>query len=35
MESFFGFDNQRNRFPTSASFIAKIADKLRLEAKVI
>jgi two-component system, response regulator, stage 0 sporulation protein A len=34
MEEFFGFENQKNRFPTSASFIAKIADKLRLEAKV-
>jgi two-component system response regulator (stage 0 sporulation protein A) len=33
MEDFFGFENQKNRFPTSASFIAKIADKLRLEAK--
>jgi two-component system response regulator (stage 0 sporulation protein A) len=33
MEEFFGFENQKNRFPTSASFIAKIADKLRLEAK--
>ncbi len=31
MEQFFGCDNQRNRFPTSASFIARIADKLRLE----
>jgi two-component system response regulator (stage 0 sporulation protein A) len=34
MEDFFGFENQKNRFPTSASFIAKIADKLRLEANV-
>ncbi len=33
MEDFFGFENQKNRFPTSASFIAKIADKLRLESK--
>ncbi len=33
MEDFFGFENQKNRFPTSASFIAKIADKLRLEEK--
>lgn len=35
MEDFFGFENQKNRFPTSASFIAKIADKLRLESKVV
>jgi two-component system, response regulator, stage 0 sporulation protein A len=35
MEDFFGFENQKNRFPTSASFIAKIADKLRLEAKTV
>lgn len=32
---FFGFDNQKGRFPTTASFIAKIADKLRLESKVV
>lgn len=35
MEEFFGFENQKNRFPTSASFIAKIADKLRLESKAV
>lgn len=35
MEDFFGIDGNRNRFPTSASFIAKIADKLRLESKAI
>ncbi|MGE5583066.1 MAG: sporulation transcription factor Spo0A [Bacillota bacterium] len=35
MEEFFGFENQKNRFPTSASFITKIADKLRLESKAV
>lgn len=35
IEEFFGFENQKNRFPTSASFIAKIADKLRLESRVV
>jgi two-component system response regulator (stage 0 sporulation protein A) len=35
MDQFFGFDNQKGRFPTTASFIAKIADKLRLESKVV
>lgn len=33
-EEFFGFENQKGRFPTTAAFIAKIADKLRLESKV-
>jgi two-component system response regulator (stage 0 sporulation protein A) len=33
-EEFFGMDNQKGRFPTTAAFIAKIADKLRLESKV-
>ncbi len=35
MDEFFGFDSQKGRFPTTASFIAKIADKLRLESKVV
>ena len=35
MDQFFGFDSQKGRFPTTASFIAKIADKLRLESKVV
>ncbi len=35
MEEFFGIDGNRNRFPTSASFIAKIADKLRLESRAV
>jgi len=35
MDEFFGFDSQKGRFPTTASFIAKIADKLRLECKVV
>ncbi len=35
MEDFFGFDNKRGRFPTTASFVAKIADKLRLESKIV
>lgn len=34
IEEFFGFENQKGRFPTTAAFIAKIADKLRLESKV-
>jgi two-component system response regulator (stage 0 sporulation protein A) len=34
-EEFFGFENQKGRFPTTAAFIAKIADKLRLESKVV
>lgn len=36
MEKFFGYsaENGRGRFPTSASFIAKIADKLRLESRL-
>lgn len=33
-EEFFGLENQKGRFPTTAAFIAKIADKLRLESKV-
>ncbi len=35
MENFFGFDNKKGRFPTTASFVAKIADKLRLESKIV
>jgi two-component system response regulator (stage 0 sporulation protein A) len=35
MDEFFGFDSQKARFPTTAFFIAKLADKLRLESKVI
>ncbi len=35
MEKFFGFDNKRGRFPTTASFVAKIADRLRLESKIV
>lgn len=35
MDEFFGFENQKGRFPTTASFIAKVADKLRLESKVV
>lgn len=35
MEKFFGFDNKKGRFPTTASFIAKIADKLRLESRIV
>ena len=35
MDEFFGFDNQKGRFPTSASFIAKVSDKLRLECKIV
>lgn len=35
MDAFFGFENQKGRFPTTASFIAKVADKLRLESKVV
>jgi two-component system response regulator (stage 0 sporulation protein A) len=35
IDEFFGFDSQKGRFPTTASFIAKIADKLRLECKVV
>lgn len=35
MDDFFGFDSQKGRFPTTASFIAKIADKLRLECKLV
>jgi two-component system, response regulator, stage 0 sporulation protein A len=34
IEDFFGFENQKGRFPTTAAFIAKIADKIRLESKV-
>lgn len=34
IEEFFGFENQKGRFPTTAAFIAKIADKIRLESKV-
>ncbi len=36
MEKFFGYatDNGRGRFPTSASFIAKVADRLRLESRL-
>ncbi|MGE5549833.1 MAG: sporulation transcription factor Spo0A [Bacteroidota bacterium] len=36
MDRFFGYstDNGRGRFPTSASFIAKVADKLRLESRL-
>ena len=34
MEDFFGFDNQKGRFPTTASFIAKVSDRLRLENSV-
>lgn len=34
IEDFFGFENQKGRFPTTAAFIAKVADKLRLESKV-
>ncbi len=35
IDEFFGIDNQKGRFPTTAFFIAKIADKLRLESKVV
>ncbi|HOJ77301.1 MAG TPA: sporulation transcription factor Spo0A [Bacillota bacterium] len=35
IESFFGFENQKGRFPTTAAFIAKVADKLRLESKIV
>ncbi|NLW46595.1 MAG: sporulation transcription factor Spo0A [Firmicutes bacterium] len=35
IKNFFGAENGKNRFPTTASFIAKVADKLRLESKLI
>ena len=35
IRNFFGAENGKNRFPTTASFIAKVADKLRLESKLI
>lgn len=35
IRDFFGAENGKNRFPTTASFIAKVADKLRLEAKLL
>lgn len=34
IRDFFGAENGKNRFPTTASFIAKVADKLRLESKL-
>lgn len=34
IEEFFGVDSQKGRFPTTAAFIAKVADKLRLESKI-
>jgi two-component system response regulator (stage 0 sporulation protein A) len=36
-ENFFGFSSEsgRGRFPTTASFIAKVADKLRLESRLV
>lgn len=36
MENFFGYsaDSGRGRFPTTASFIAKVADRLRLESRI-
>lgn len=34
IRDFFGTENGKNRFPTTASFIAKVADKLRLESKL-
>lgn len=34
IEEFFGFDSQKGRFPTTAAFIAKIADKIRLGSKI-
>jgi two-component system response regulator (stage 0 sporulation protein A) len=35
IRDFFGAESGKNRFPTTASFIAKVADKLRLESKLI
>lgn len=35
IRDFFGAENGKNRFPTTASFIAKVADKLRLGSKLI
>lgn len=35
IREFFGAENGKNRFPTTASFIAKVADKLRLESKLV
>lgn len=36
MCSFFGYgDISRARFPTTASFIAKVADKIRLESRIV
>lgn len=35
IRDFFGSENGKNRFPTTASFIAKVADKLRLESKLV
>lgn len=35
IRDFFGAENGKNRFPTTASFIAKVADKLRLESKLL
>jgi len=34
IEDYFGFEVQKGRFPTTAAFIAKVADKIRLESKV-
>jgi two-component system response regulator (stage 0 sporulation protein A) len=34
IRDFFGAENGKNRFPTTASFIAKVADKLRLESRL-
>jgi two-component system response regulator (stage 0 sporulation protein A) len=34
LEEFFGFGNQKGRFPTTASFIAKVADKIRLNSSL-
>ncbi len=35
IRDFFGAENGKNRFPTTASFIAKVADKLRLGSKLV
>lgn len=35
MEKFFGYENGRGRFPTTAQFIAKVVDHLRLESYLV